>query len=122
MPRLRFRLRTMMILVAVVALGLFAEQTRQKWRDYASQARVYESLETRQLGLAQNFDAYARRMRYAAEDERALDRKQRMENAFGRMSTRLDRDAADIESEAAEARAKAAKAGLLKRYYRSRWW
>jgi hypothetical protein len=36
--RLRFRLRTLMILVAMVAVGLFAVRTRQTWHNFGVEA------------------------------------------------------------------------------------
>jgi len=41
----RLRIRTLMILVAVVALGLFVEQTRRRWRLYREKAAVFEYVE-----------------------------------------------------------------------------
>jgi len=112
----RFRLRTLMILVAVVAVGLFAERTRKTWKAFRKQADAYESLERYWIRIGNECDGRLRELRASAEELKRSDGPEEfdqedIDGMFGLLNAWAD-----------EIRADALKYGRLKRNYRSRWW
>jgi hypothetical protein len=122
MPRLRFRLRTLMILVAVVALALFVVQTRRRWQEFRQQAEVLAMYEDVHFKMA------------AATDQRTTAYRAQVAYLIGRgdvtapalnvaAQLRQSEDLAKTsEIEAMQLRQHAVEYARLKRYFRSRWW
>jgi hypothetical protein len=119
----RFRLRTLMIVVAIVAGVLGLHLVRRRWLEDRAEAARQAVLEAQNLELAHGEEVRsARRVRWAQEDlEKAESTSGPEHEWLVEQSIRWARLAAQCGKDAKAYRAQAARHAKLKRYYELRW-
>jgi hypothetical protein len=120
-----------MILVAMVAVGMFVVRTRQRWREFHEEAEHLELVEEMYRVDASLGDSMTTRYREQAKrwrlkvDPASPEFQRGSENwaeGFRQAAQKYEDKAAQSDVQTQASLAKSAEAARLKRYYRSQWW
>jgi len=113
LPRPKFRLRTLMVLVAVVAVALGADRVRRRWRLFRERAEFHASGEAHASRILElhTYDAAHWRAKAFAARSAGLEKQ----------ATDWDELGVTFERQAAGWREHLTDHTRLKRYYQQKW-